>query len=211
MKLAISLLALSIILGGTLGDSDPDCLTSCPQVLLSGFPLDGYDGLWTTKNLPGANRKPIIYVKEVPYYGNLTIEAEIYFSNMKMKYQLRRNYIDVYKEKGPRNYDCLEDVMKDVTWQNSNGFGATFQLTAECAPPTTTPPTTNPPTTTTSLCKPCRKVVDADAALNGYYELQDTGDSRCKKDGCLYKKSNTEDLYCFEDGPYTIEDTCPST
>jgi len=65
-------------------------------------------------------------------------------------------------------------------------IGPVATTTIPPAPTTTVPPAT---TTTDNSCKPCIKVVDADASLNGHYKLQDTGDNRCKKDGCLYKKN----------------------
>merc|ERR1712235_189655 len=160
MKLAISLVAMFVVLGGALGATDK-CLTSCTKIKVSGFSNDVYDGVYTPEENTAVGEKATLVSNE---------------------------------------YVCLEDLGK-VKFAQLFGFNQTpFILTTECL---------STPTTTTSPCKPCRQVTDADKTLNGYYELMASGDSRCTMDGCLYKKHKTEDMYCFNEGVYTVTDLCP--
>ena len=66
---------------------------------------------------------------------------------------------------------------------------------------------TGAPTTTTT-CQSCRYVY-GESSLSGYYTLQKSGDNRCTMDGCLYKKQNTDDVYCFKVGSYNVGNECP--
>jgi len=206
MKLAISLVALFAVLGEALGETDP-CLTSCTQVKVFGFSgsYSIYNGLYTPKENTKAGQKPTIYVNQ----HRSDERYEIYYDKATLKYSVQ--YVEDGKApevkltgKNREDYKCLED--QDAVWFKVPGSLVSQIARFECA----TPPATNPPTTTNSPCKPCRKVMDADSTLNGFYKLKDTGDSRCTMDGCLYEKVGTKDMYCFEKGSYTVEDLCPT-
>ena len=205
MKLAISLVAMFVVLGGALGATDK-CLTSCTKIKVSGFSNDVYDGVYTPEENTAVGEKPTRYVKE-----GLGLPGELYvisYNEKENKYVMYRKESEeaasqnLYKATLVSNeYVCLEDLGK-VKFAQLFGFNQTpFLLTTECL---------STPTTTTSPCKPCRQVTDADKTLNGYYELMASGDSRCTMDGCLYKKYQTEDMYCFNEGVYTVTDLCPS-
>ena len=71
---------------------------------------------------------------------------------------------------------------------------------------TTAAPTNAAPTTTTNSCPPCRKIEEGPSPVLGLYKNVGSGDDRCSMDGCLYEKNN--ELYCFETGSYTVENTC---
>ena len=128
-----------------------------------------------------------------------------------------------------RNSACLKDgdVMElfifggsiSINLKESDECPTTptiLPTTTTVLPTTTTVlPTTTTilPTTTKKTCPKCRNVVGADLSLNGHYELQASGDSRCSLDGCLYRKKDTSDLYCFVAGKYTVEamqNACPT-
>ena len=207
MKLAISLVALFAVLGEALGATDP-CLTSCTQIKVFGFTsaYSVYNGLYTPKENTKAGQKPTIYVNQY----SPSERFEIFYEEDTGKYGVQfvedGGWGPEVKLTGSNREDfkCLEDM--DALWFKVPGSRNAEIAQTECA----TPPATNPPTTTNSPCKPCRKVMDADKTLNGFYKIKDTGDSRCTMDGCLYEKVGTKDMYCFEKGSYTVEDICPT-
>ena len=192
MKLAISLVAMSIVLGGALGATDK-CLTSCTQIKVSGFGIANriyrlLDGVYTPKENTNVNEKPTRYVQEI----SDTTTYEIFFDEKESKYKVEvivGEITNLMIESQQAEYVCLEDAgFTDYIFEVTFGSTPPFSLTTECL---------STPTTTTSPCKPCRQVTDADKTLNGYYELKASGDSRCTIDGCLYNKHQTEDMYCL--------------
>ena len=198
MKLAISLLAMSVVLGGALGATD-QCLTSCTQIKVAGFSIPPVNGVFTPKDNNNVNEKPTRYVYEI----SDTTTYEIFFDEKESKYKVEvivGEITNLMIESQQAEYVCLEDAgFTDYIFEVTFGSTPPFSLTTECL---------STPSTTTSPCKPCRQVTDADKTLNGYYELMASGDSRCTMDGCLYKKHKTEDMYCFNEGVYTVTDLC---
>merc|ERR1712131_81897 len=132
MKLAISLVAMFVVLGGALGATDK-CLTSCTKIKVSGFSNDVYDGVYTPEENTAVGEKPTRYVKE-----SLGLPGELYVMNIKESEEAAPQ--NFYKATLVSNeYVCLEDLGK-VKFAQLFGFNQTpFLLTTEClSTPTTT-------------------------------------------------------------------------
>lgn len=209
MKLVISLVAMSVVLGGVLGETDK-CLTSCTQIKVSGFPDTRCNGVYTPKENTNVGEKPTLYFIEAQDAPGWRFE--IFYTETDSKYKVHflepgKSLTPIfYHSKDTTAYKCLEEIGNNLQFETLDGKN-TFTVKTECLSPSST----NPPTTANSPCKPCLKVVGADSGLNGHYKLKATEDTRCKKDGCLYQKSGTADMYCFEAGIHTVMevDDCP--